>query len=91
MSWSASVLEAKPVPEIYDAIEDLEPQGQDTPEANEALEAAKTAAVALIDSGALGADCKFRVSFAGHANKDHKPTSKYVNDTVSVSVYQANS
>lgn len=89
MSWSASVPEALPVPEVYAAIAALEPQGQEIAEATKACVQAKSVAKTLIESGAFGTDVKFRVHLAGHANPDNAPVAGWANDQVTISVSQA--
>lgn len=55
------------------------------------LAAAKTAAVALFRSGAVGSPTAdyFGANLAGHANPGHAPQSGWGNDTISVNVFQA--
>lgn len=56
------------------------------PEAEDQIEAAITAAQAIVASGAVGPEESLYVHLAGHANPDHAPRAGYANDTVAVTV-----
>ena len=61
-----------------------------TPEQEDQIAAARKAAEAILDSGAVGSKTHtFSVTLGGHANPGHEPVSGWANDTVSVSVYQS--
>lgn len=71
----------------------LEPVQQHTLQhepSREQFDAAKAAALALIDSGALGdpAEHRFGVTLAGHGNPGHVPAVGYVTDSTSISATQ---
>jgi len=88
MSWTASLPEPLAAPEVYDAIDALVPQGQTIGEAVAAADQAKLAAKALIESGALGTGCEFRVGLSGHANPGNAPVAGWANDFVQISITQ---
>lgn len=89
MSWSTYTVGT--AAEIKDRVLLL-----DTPAAatfqptKDQLDAAKAAAAALIDSGAVGAGNAFSVTLSGHATEGHalQESSGFANDVVSVSVVQ---
>lgn len=54
----------------------------------EQKDAVEWAVTALIKTGALGTNKKFKVTVTGHANDNHEPTSGWVNDRVSINIYQ---
>lgn len=92
MSWFTS---PSSIPVRFDHVaEDLDGTftvaGQDPtlPHVRDAVNAGIQAASDLISSGALGTSGTFNVSIGGHANVDHKPDSPWVNDMISVSIYQ---
>ena len=89
MSWSIGL----PVEVHGDSAEgdlaDIATQGQTGPHVEQALAAAKKAAVDLIRSGAVGHPGRtFIVSLSGHANPDHAPTVGWSNDFVTINVAQ---
>lgn len=88
MSWSAYT--AALPDQVKDRVAALTVPGvtEDFPARDDQVTAAKAAAVALIDSGAVGTGEAFTISLSGHANTDHKPQAGYSNDFVSVSIGQ---
>lgn len=92
MSWSTSV-PATTAPDVYSKIKALELPEYSPPILQEALdqfEAAKAAAINVIQSGALGVgeDKHFVVGISGHANPGHDHVDGWSDDFISVSVYQ---
>lgn len=91
MSWNTTV---GPVPynELLDAIKvakiDIATQGPDTPERDEQLSTAITAALVLAHSGAVGTEGTYKVTLAGHANPDHKPNAGWAGDSLYVQVFR---
>ncbi len=55
------------------------------PAADAQITAAKTAVLALVESGSVGSGT-FNVTASGHANPDHKPVKGWANDVISISV-----
>lgn len=88
MSWSTYTV-GLPA-DIETRIDALEPPGEGTTEREDQVKAAKAAAKAVIESGAVGKGEAFTVALSGHANPAHVPTSGYANDLVTVSVTQTN-
>lgn len=71
-------------------LEQLYIMGDPAPESNQAFEAGKKAASALIRSGSLGTPGDtYRVFLNGHANPRHLRVGGFTNDCVSVFVGQA--
>lgn len=89
MSWSLSIRPRQDRDELKSAIEHAEPEHEVTEEAEQQLAAAKEAAAAIIDSGAVGrGDDHLAVNLAGHSNRDHSPTEGFANESVTVTVSQ---
>lgn len=87
MSWSAFGSSI-----ARDDVGAVQPPSPLSGEPAEQLEQARQAAVAIIDSGAVGdpASHRFNVSLSGHANPGHEPQDGYSNnDAVSISIGQA--
>lgn len=86
MSWSVSYESRK------NFTNDVRSPGSssiDTTEAEEQLRAARSAAIDLMESGAVGAkDGDYRVYLNGHANPEHRPAPGWANDCVAVNVSQ---
>lgn len=61
--------------------------GTDHPETNRQLEAARKAALQLVESGALGKR-DVEVTIVGHVNDNHEPKEGYVNDNVTITIKQ---
>lgn len=57
------------------------------PETNEALDAARKAALSVVESGALGKR-DVEVTITGHVNDNHEPKDGYVNDNVTITIKQ---
>jgi hypothetical protein len=91
--WNLAVSKPVPGPELVDAIYALEFEGEAAQQVIEQIEASKAAAVALFESGAVGAigdpEVHYHVGLSGHANPGHVPTAGYENDTLTVHVVQA--
>lgn len=83
MSWYAAPVEVY-FDQAESGLEQIEVTGQEGPHVDEAVQAAKDAAVDLIRSGVLGYG-NVRVSLSGHANPGHKPTEGWSNDTITIS------
>jgi len=66
--------------------------GDDTPEANKAMKAAVDAVGEILESGVLGSkeNKRFSVRISGHSNPGNEPVSGYVNDNVTINIYQMN-
>lgn len=102
MSWLISVQDVpsdsvKADKKIDDEIERLlaskdvngQPNsGLDSAETRDQIDAAISAALGLIDSGALGDDAKntYNIGLSGHANPNHTPEPGVINDTIHVTV-----
>lgn len=83
MSWSASGTAENGEVEIS-------VNGELSPESFEQFEIAGKAAEQVIASGALGNPAgKYYVTVSGHANANHKPTSGWSNDSLTISISQA--
>jgi hypothetical protein len=88
MSWSitgyCSIASAKEdIPKLRDAAV------SQNPDCGDQFEAAAAAAVAIVESGAVGGGEKtFSVTLSGHSNPDHEPHSGWSPDGVNVSVAQ---
>lgn len=85
MSWSVS----------YNSRENFEKDVRahsadvDSNEAVEQLDVARKSAIAIMESGAVGAkDGDYIVNLHGHANPEHRPLSGYANDCAGVSIAQ---
>lgn len=87
MSWSAYTCGL--AADIGGRIDALEPNYPGIPEREAQIAAAKTAAHALIESGAVGTAPAFGVTLSGHANAGHAQVSGYAADTLAVNVAQA--
>ncbi len=97
MSWYVSV-PVTPAAEFEAAIDALElpvfehaTSDSYGPEAQAQFAAAKAAVKALYRSGSLGSGDYYAGSMGGHANPGHTPREGWSNDTINVSVYQAQS
>jgi hypothetical protein len=90
MSWS--VVTTGHADQIENRVKVLQPvtNGLEYEPRDEQVNAAKAAALSLIESGAVGTDVSYSVSLSGHANDDHvAPTEPgYSMDTITVSVTQ---
>lgn len=90
MSWSASV-PSTPAADFPAAIYAAVPGGTPPflPEVIEQLDAAKAAAEAIFESGAVGDSThSYAVSMSGHANTGHGPAPGWANDQVSITISQ---
>lgn len=85
MSWSAFV--DTTTNDIADAEIVPSPADLDGPP-REQFEAARAAAVQLVEAGAVGVDKPIRVTLSGHANPGHEPTEGWANDVVTVGIAQ---
>lgn len=91
MSWSATPVTAT-FADFPAAVAAATVSGVETPATAvlEQLDAAKAAANAIFESGAVGDSTHtFIVSLNGHANTDHQPDPGWANDYITVSVTQA--
>lgn len=62
---------------------------QQNPECGDQIDAAIAAAMAIVQSGSVGPPSHtFHVSMSGHSNPGHRPREGWVNDMVSISIYQ---
>jgi hypothetical protein len=93
MSWSGSGV----VPAGFDKkatadlIEGIAVVGNEdhAKERDAAAKAAKQAAIAILESGALGDNSSsFAVSLSGHANKNHVPEGNWSQDSISINLYR---
>jgi hypothetical protein len=83
MSWTIAVRGVRS--ELGDAIYAAEPSGNEGPERDEQVAAAKAAAKWML--GATGRDNDdVSISLYGHANPDHGPRDGYSNETITVTV-----
>jgi hypothetical protein len=70
MSWTATLVDVD-----ADDIDAFEPTNDETDNAFDQFEALRTAAAAMVRSGAFGDESKrFTVHLAGHANPGHENT-----------------
>lgn len=89
MSWGASYQNVGVSKEFFDpnAV-----TGQDVnePHVRAAFDAAVAAAYTLLASRAFGHEGNtWNVSFSGHANPGHEPQDGWMNDSLTISIYQA--
>lgn len=65
------------------------PTGTANDPTNDQAAAARAAAQAIIDSGAVGDESRdFVISISGHVNPEHAPTPGYANDCVTINISQ---
>jgi hypothetical protein len=65
--------------------------GELSEESSAQASAASKAAQAIVKSGAMGdPKAKYYVSVSGHANPDHEPVAGWSNDSLTISITQAN-
>jgi hypothetical protein len=75
--------------EQFDADSPSSGFGTEEAEAAEQVDAARTAAQAILDSGAIGdANRPVSIVLSGHANPGHVPRDGFANDTITVNVTQ---
>lgn len=90
--WSLSTQGVVPGKDVVDVINALEFEGEAAPHVIEQIDATKSAATALLLSGAYGSledsGVGFHVTISGHANAEHKPVVGYDGDMGSVHVGQ---
>lgn len=86
MSWSEWMRDVS-----RDDLATAEPQNEMTVKCAAEFEAAKAAALTLIDAGIVGdPDAhKFHVALNGHVNPNHEPAEGWSNDCVGVTISQA--
>lgn len=84
MSWSASIPVTK-VEDVEAAMDALAVFGNECPERDQQVAAAKEAVTALVLSGAIGGE-SFHGYMSGHANTDHVVTPGWSNDCITVSI-----
>lgn len=89
MSWSLSVSN-KSADELEEALEGASSTSREqSQESSEQVTAAIDAAIAIVESGAVGdKDKKFTVSLSGHSNAGHEPAAGMANDVINISVSQ---
>lgn len=89
MSWSASgTITSKEGEPTKVEITGSPQSGHGGPESQRALDAARTAAQRLIETGIVG-EGQFRVCLSGHSNPENKPAAGWSNDFVSITIGQA--
>lgn len=81
-----AAVESAPLPELGSAEDSAMRAAQ-----VEQITAAKAAAVAIFQSGAIGpTDAgSYGANLGGHANPGHEPREHWSNDTVSIGIYRA--
>jgi hypothetical protein len=89
MSWSASgTITSLPDSETTMEVSHEQPQtGNGAAESKAAIDHAKEAALAFVQSGKLGHG-RFAVQLSGHSNDGNKPQLGWVNDCVTISITQ---
>lgn len=88
MSW-AGITATASVDEVGAKLDEaISAYNATDPGVIEQITAAASAVKTIVASGAVG-NGSVTVSISGHANPDHKPTAGWANDTISVSVYCA--
>ena len=94
MSWSYSI-QPTPGPDFDAAADAAFEAAKPTIEQNnaagmDAAAEAKEIAKRLVKSGVLGDTTRrYGANLNGHGNTDHTPEGRYVNDTISIHVFQA--
>lgn len=94
MSWSGSgtaktKMDIEGVVDVVDFQFTASPQtGNGAEESQRVIEVMKKFIPELLATGQFGYDASYRISANGHANTAHKPTEGWLNDSLSLSIYQ---